>query len=142
MLSSQTKDQVTFAAMERLKEHGLNVDHILETDESKIGQLIYPVGFWKVYIYTIYSIFNPSLSQHLKQSPLSYYPIQDFLIVCSELNILVFRLVLLLDILSRHALCHVLSRRPLCRVVFSIITSPSLALFISVYRRSLAPCSL
>ena len=47
MLSAQTKDQVTFAAMERLKEYGLNIDHILKTDEKKIGELIYPVGFWK-----------------------------------------------------------------------------------------------
>lgn len=48
MLSAQTKDQVTFAAMERLKNYGLNIDHVLKTDEKKIGELIYPVGFWKV----------------------------------------------------------------------------------------------
>lgn len=48
MLSSQTKDQVTFAAMEKLKAHGLTVENILKTPTSKIGELIYPVGFWKV----------------------------------------------------------------------------------------------
>uniref|UniRef100_A0A8D2LME4 Endonuclease III-like protein 1 n=1 Tax=Varanus komodoensis TaxID=61221 RepID=A0A8D2LME4_VARKO len=47
MLSSQTKDQVTSAAMMRLREHGLTVDSILETDDATLGQLIYPVGFWK-----------------------------------------------------------------------------------------------
>jgi endonuclease-3 len=47
MLSSQTKDQVTFAAMERLKSHGLTVQNILETNEATLGQLITPVGFWK-----------------------------------------------------------------------------------------------
>ncbi|CAH3184653.1 unnamed protein product [Porites evermanni] len=47
MLSSQTKDQVTFAAMEKLKAHGLTVENILKTPTSKIGELIYPVGFWK-----------------------------------------------------------------------------------------------
>ncbi|KAJ1096023.1 hypothetical protein NDU88_001172 [Pleurodeles waltl] len=47
MLSSQTKDQVTAAAMSRLKEHGLTVDRILDTDDATLGQLIYPVGFWK-----------------------------------------------------------------------------------------------
>ncbi|XP_068100442.1 endonuclease III-like protein 1 isoform X2 [Hyperolius riggenbachi] len=47
MLSSQTKDQVTSAAMSRLQEHGLNVQRILETDEETVGKLIYPVGFWK-----------------------------------------------------------------------------------------------
>ena len=48
MLSSQTKDQVTFAAMEKLKAHGLTVENILKTPSAKIGELIYPVGFWKV----------------------------------------------------------------------------------------------
>ncbi|XP_062999163.1 endonuclease III-like protein 1 [Elgaria multicarinata webbii] len=47
MLSSQTKDQVTSAAMMRLRERGLTVDNILETDDVTLGQLIYPVGFWK-----------------------------------------------------------------------------------------------
>ncbi|ETE68650.1 Endonuclease III-like protein 1, partial [Ophiophagus hannah] len=48
MLSSQTKDQVTSAAMMRLREHGLTVEQILETDEEALGRLIYPVGFWRV----------------------------------------------------------------------------------------------
>ncbi|KAM8960383.1 LOW QUALITY PROTEIN: endonuclease III-like protein 1 [Pelodytes ibericus] len=47
MLSSQTKDQVTSAAMHRLREHGLTVGRILETDDDTLGKLIYPVGFWK-----------------------------------------------------------------------------------------------
>ncbi|XP_062820368.1 endonuclease III-like protein 1 isoform X1 [Anolis carolinensis] len=47
MLSSQTKDQVTSAAMMRLREHGLTVDNVLKTDDAVLGQLIYPVGFWK-----------------------------------------------------------------------------------------------
>ncbi|GLG94280.1 Endonuclease III homolog, partial [Gryllus bimaculatus] len=47
MLSSQTKDQITFAAMQKLREHGLSIDKIMETKESKIGELIYPVSFWK-----------------------------------------------------------------------------------------------
>ena len=48
MLSSQTKDQVTFAAVEKLKAHGLTIENILKTSNTKIGELIYPVGFWKV----------------------------------------------------------------------------------------------
>ena len=48
MLSSQTKDQVTFAAVEKLKAHGLTIENILKTSDTKIGELIYPVGFWKV----------------------------------------------------------------------------------------------
>lgn len=48
MLSSQTKDQVTFAAMERLRARGLTVDNVLKMPDEELGQLIYPVGFWKV----------------------------------------------------------------------------------------------
>ena len=48
MLSSQTKDEVNYAAMTRLKDYGLTVESLLQADENKLGQLIYPVGFWKV----------------------------------------------------------------------------------------------
>lgn len=48
MLSSQTKDEVTYNAMLRLREHGCTVDNILETTDEELGKLIYPVGFWKV----------------------------------------------------------------------------------------------
>jgi len=48
MLSSQTRDQVTAAAMTKLKKHGCTVDVIAETSDEILGQLIYPVGFWKV----------------------------------------------------------------------------------------------
>lgn len=47
MLSSQTKDQVTFAAMKRLRDRGLTVDNILNMSDEELGKLIYPVGFWK-----------------------------------------------------------------------------------------------
>ncbi|CAH1992233.1 unnamed protein product [Acanthoscelides obtectus] len=48
MLSSQTKDQVTFAAMQRLISHGCTIDNILKTSNENLGELIKPVGFWKV----------------------------------------------------------------------------------------------
>nr|XP_023413296.1 endonuclease III-like protein 1 isoform X2 [Loxodonta africana] len=47
MLSSQTKDQVTAGAMQRLRVWGLTVDSILRTDDSMLGTLIHPVGFWR-----------------------------------------------------------------------------------------------
>ncbi|XP_008579910.1 PREDICTED: endonuclease III-like protein 1 [Galeopterus variegatus] len=47
MLSSQTKDQVTAGAMQRLRARGLTVDSILQTDDGTLGKLIYPVGFWR-----------------------------------------------------------------------------------------------
>ena len=42
------KDEVNFAAMMRLREHGLTVDSILDMTDDTLGKLIYPVGFWKV----------------------------------------------------------------------------------------------
>ena len=50
MLSSQTKDQITSAAMMKLRTHGCNIDNLLQTSDEKLGELIYPVGFWKVNI--------------------------------------------------------------------------------------------
>ncbi|XP_037546435.1 endonuclease III-like protein 1 [Nematolebias whitei] len=47
MLSSQTKDQVTAAAMQKLRAHGCTVENVLNTDDKKLGELIYPVGFWR-----------------------------------------------------------------------------------------------
>ncbi|OWK50188.1 endonuclease III-like protein 1 isoform X1 [Lonchura striata] len=47
MLSSQTKDQVTSAAMLRLRRRGLSVDSVLQMDDETLGQIIYPVGFWR-----------------------------------------------------------------------------------------------
>ncbi|XP_046852375.1 endonuclease III-like protein 1 [Xenia sp. Carnegie-2017] len=47
MLSSQTKDQVTYEAMRRLKKNNLTIDNVLKMTEEKIGELIKPVGFWK-----------------------------------------------------------------------------------------------
>ncbi|MBN3286497.1 NTH protein, partial [Polyodon spathula] len=47
LLSSQTKDEVTAAAMTKLQAHGLSVENIVQTDDKTLGELIYPVGFWK-----------------------------------------------------------------------------------------------
>ncbi|XP_070684651.1 endonuclease III-like protein 1 isoform X2 [Pempheris klunzingeri] len=47
MLSSQTKDQVTAAAMQKLRAHGCTVENILTTDDETLGKIIYPVGFWR-----------------------------------------------------------------------------------------------
>ena len=48
MLSSQTKDQVTHAAMQRLITYGCAPELIVGTPDDTLGKLIYPVGFWKV----------------------------------------------------------------------------------------------
>lgn len=47
MLSSQTKDEATFACMQRLKEHGLKPETIFKTDISALEKIIYPISFYK-----------------------------------------------------------------------------------------------
>lgn len=47
MLSSQTKDEVTHAAVGRLREFTLTPESIAGADEKQIEQLIYPVSFYK-----------------------------------------------------------------------------------------------
>ncbi|KHN79451.1 putative endonuclease III -like protein [Toxocara canis] len=47
MLSSQTKDQVTAAAMQRLKERGCTVEDIIALSKSELQNLLIPVGFYK-----------------------------------------------------------------------------------------------
>lgn len=47
MLSSQTKDAVTFEAMSRLRRHGLTPQKMIETSTSDLEQILYPVGFYK-----------------------------------------------------------------------------------------------
>ncbi|KAJ1310519.1 hypothetical protein OPQ81_007250 [Rhizoctonia solani] len=50
MLSSQTKDEVTTAAVENLRQvlpGGLTVDSILAADQSTIADAIKKVGFWR-----------------------------------------------------------------------------------------------
>uniref|UniRef100_A0A0R3RBS1 ENDO3c domain-containing protein n=1 Tax=Brugia timori TaxID=42155 RepID=A0A0R3RBS1_9BILA len=47
MLSSQTKDHITAAAMHRLREHGCTVDDLVLIPTEKLQQLLIPVGFYK-----------------------------------------------------------------------------------------------
>ena len=37
-----------FAAMKKVEAYGLTIENILTTSTSKIDELIYPVGFWKM----------------------------------------------------------------------------------------------
>lgn len=46
MLSSQTRDEVTFAACQRLKAFGLTPENLVQADPSKIQELLKPVGFY------------------------------------------------------------------------------------------------
>jgi len=53
MLSSQTRDQITHAAMLRLRAHGCSLTNILNTSDEKLGELIFPVSFWKTKVKNI-----------------------------------------------------------------------------------------
>lgn len=48
MLSSQTKDTMTVAAMDRLLEKDFTVQMGLDIDTDELAKIIYPVGFWRV----------------------------------------------------------------------------------------------
>ncbi|XP_065290673.2 endonuclease III-like protein 1 isoform X3 [Dermacentor albipictus] len=56
MLSSQTKDEVTHAAVGRLREFSLTPESMAAANEKHIEQLIYPVSFYK------------NKAKHLKQT--------------------------------------------------------------------------
>ncbi|KAH9417332.1 Endonuclease III-like protein 1 [Dermatophagoides pteronyssinus] len=47
MLSSQTKDQITYAAMNRLRQHNLSIEFIDKISCNELMQLIKPVGFYR-----------------------------------------------------------------------------------------------
>lgn len=51
MLSSQTKDQVNYEAMSRLKAEALTPQNIIAMDLEKLENLIKPVSFYRVSIY-------------------------------------------------------------------------------------------
>ncbi|KAF4527121.1 hypothetical protein B566_EDAN016049 [Ephemera danica] len=69
MLSSQTKDQVTYAAMTKLKEHGCTVEKIIQTEDTVLGQLIYPVSFWKTKVQYIKKTTAILQEQHAGDIP-------------------------------------------------------------------------
>ncbi|KAG5448030.1 Endonuclease III-like protein 1 [Clonorchis sinensis] len=71
MLSSQTKDQVTASAMQRLQSHGCTLKDLLEIDSGSLEQLIYPVGFYKqkaIYIKKACEIFKEKYNGDIPRS--------------------------------------------------------------------------
>jgi endonuclease III len=57
MLSSQTKDQITHAAVKKLREHGLTPENIVKTDLQTLETLIYPASFYRVASIFCFTIF-------------------------------------------------------------------------------------
>lgn len=71
MLSSLTKDEMTAEAMRNLKNHGLTIGNILNTEESKIDELIKKVGFHQRkagYIKKVAKILNEEYHNDIPES--------------------------------------------------------------------------
>ncbi|XP_010242747.1 PREDICTED: endonuclease III homolog 1, chloroplastic isoform X2 [Nelumbo nucifera] len=65
LLSSQTKDEVTHGAIQRLLQNGLlAADSIDNVDEAKIRSLIYPVGFYSRKACNLKKIANICLTKY------------------------------------------------------------------------------
>lgn len=48
MLSSQTRDEITYEVMQRLKSSGLTPQAIIDIETGKLEDLLKPVSFYKV----------------------------------------------------------------------------------------------
>ncbi|KAA0155323.1 hypothetical protein FNF29_01698 [Cafeteria roenbergensis] len=64
MLSSQTKDEVTYAAMGRLRAFGCTPDRLAAVPEEALQKLIYPVGFYRKKAETLRLAAQRCLSEH------------------------------------------------------------------------------
>eukprot|EP01080_Neovahlkampfia_damariscottae_P009005 gene9005-1104_t len=47
LISSQTKDEVSSVALQKLRDSGLTIDEMLKLEEKDIQGLLYPVSFYK-----------------------------------------------------------------------------------------------
>ncbi|CAG2108035.1 unnamed protein product [Medioppia subpectinata] len=47
MLSSQTRDEMTYKTMQSLREYGLTVNHMIETSEEDLSEMIRSVSFYR-----------------------------------------------------------------------------------------------
>jgi endonuclease III len=47
MLSPQTRDQITAAAMEKLTQRNLSIESVESWSLEELEQMIYPVGFYR-----------------------------------------------------------------------------------------------
>ncbi|CAG2162185.1 unnamed protein product [Oppiella nova] len=47
MLSSQTRDEMTYKTMQSLREYGLTVSHIIDTSEEDLSEMIRSVSFYR-----------------------------------------------------------------------------------------------
>uniref|UniRef100_A0A0N5AGT8 Endonuclease III homolog n=1 Tax=Syphacia muris TaxID=451379 RepID=A0A0N5AGT8_9BILA len=71
MLSSQTKDHVTAAAMQRLRSYGCTVDNIMKTSAVELEKLLIPVSFYKrkaIYIKKVAEILHEKYADDIPQT--------------------------------------------------------------------------
>jgi endonuclease-3 len=72
LFSSQTKDIITYPAVQRLKEKGLSVDSILEIDLEELSNIIKPVGFYNKKAKTVKEISKILKDKYNSKIPKSY----------------------------------------------------------------------
>jgi endonuclease III len=98
MLSSQTKDTMTIAAMDRLLEKSFTVQYALDIDIDELGKLIYPVGFWRVrqkeiFNFLLITFFYLSEKHNISKIHVRYYEINIMMIFQIQSKVYVHYLV-------------------------------------------------
>lgn len=73
VLSSQTKDSVTFKAMQRLKTYGLYPENIASSDIATLEKIIYPVGFWRKKATSVKKISEIIIQEYSGDIPSNVY---------------------------------------------------------------------
>lgn len=69
MLSSQTKDQVTHMAVQRLKVAGCTPENIIAIPDAELEKLIYPVGFYKRKVQYLKKVSNILIEKYSGDIP-------------------------------------------------------------------------
>lgn len=72
MLSSQTKDEVVFATMQRLRAHGCTPSNIASTPVETLEQLLYGVGFWRNKAKFVKGATDMCIAQYGGESPMKH----------------------------------------------------------------------
>lgn len=78
MLSSQTRDQVTAAAMGRLKEAGCTPQQVMKLSEAKLAALLVPVSFYNNKAKYIKETTRRIVEEHAAEVPSDYQTLTSF----------------------------------------------------------------
>ena len=71
-LSSQTKDIITYPAMQRLKNIGLTIDNILDISQDELALILKPVGFYNKKALMLKDMAKIIKQNYNNKPPISY----------------------------------------------------------------------